>query len=213
MFKSGKVYGIEEILGVSPGTLDAMSRTIYEVSSCALVLALVEQPEGGMRMGKFLSALANDNRSDRELINLWFPGIAQSKSSLDKWWSLQMANLARPSVFESLDSAETAKALDQALLLRYTTEAENAPVATTSKEGEVEEAEIVEEKKGDVLALVRAQGRQDPPKSPSQTSHLPANRWRTSPLVEAEAVPAPRHGLLGRLFGGNDKDKMADEPH
>lgn len=210
VFKSGKVYGIEEILGVSPGTLDAMSRTIYEVSSCALVLALVEQPEGGMRMGKFLSALANDNRSDRELINLWFPGIAQSKSSLDKWWSLQMANLARPSVFESLDPAETAKALDQALLLRYTTEAENAPVAATSKEGEVEEAEVVEEKTGMFSRLFGRKGGKtnEEPKPDEPPASKPA---ANKPAAEAEAVPAPRHGLLGRLFGGSDKDKMADE--
>lgn len=207
VFKSGKVYGIEEILGVSPGTLDAMSRTIYEVSACALVLALVEQPEGGQRMSKFLSALAIDNRSDRELIDQWFPGIAQSKSSLDKWWSLQMANLARPSVFESLDPTETAKALDHALMLRYATESESAPVAAVSKgTAEGEEAapveEIPQEHQG---VLSRWFGRN---KDARPADALPAapEPVRTPP-TEEQTMPTQRPGLFGRLFGGGDKEK------
>ena len=49
IFRSGKIYGIEEILDTAPGQLDALSRTIYETSCCALVLALLDQPEGPAR--------------------------------------------------------------------------------------------------------------------------------------------------------------------
>jgi hypothetical protein len=41
IFRSGKIYGIEEIIAASPVEMDGLSRTIYETSCCALMLALV----------------------------------------------------------------------------------------------------------------------------------------------------------------------------
>jgi hypothetical protein len=57
IFRSGKIYGIEEILDTAPGELDALSRTLYETSCCALVLALLDQVDGPMRLRTFLSML------------------------------------------------------------------------------------------------------------------------------------------------------------
>lgn len=131
IFRSGKIYGIEEILGASPGELDALSRTIYETSCCALVLALLEQPEGPMRFRKFLGSLATDSREDRELLNFCFPNLALSSSSLNKWWSLQMASLATPGVFEAIGPTETKKELDAALMIRYETTPDEAPRKTS----------------------------------------------------------------------------------
>ena len=128
VFRSGKIYGIEEILETTPGSLDALSRTLYETSCCALVLTLLDQPEGNLRMAKFLHGLASDSKSDREMLNRWFPGLNASKSSLNKWWSLQLASLATPTVFESLGPSETAKELDAALQLHYQTTPADAPV-------------------------------------------------------------------------------------
>jgi len=128
VFRSGKIYGIEEILETTPGSLDALSRTLYETSCCALVLTLLDQPEGNLRMAKFLHGLATDSKSDREMLNRWFPGLNVSKSSLNKWWSLQLASLATPTVFECLGPSETAKELERALRLHYQTTPADAPV-------------------------------------------------------------------------------------
>ena len=65
LFRSGKIYGIEEIIEASPVEMDGLSRTIYETSCCALVLALVEQPSGPQNLNKFLNALASDPRCTR----------------------------------------------------------------------------------------------------------------------------------------------------
>lgn len=119
IFKSGKIFGIEEIIEASPVEMDALSKTIYQTSCCALVLALLDQPEGGMRIAKFLNALAVDPRPERELLNQWFPGFAASPASLNKWWALQMAALASPSMGEPLPPADTVKMLEEALTLRY----------------------------------------------------------------------------------------------
>ena len=115
IFKSGKVYGIEEILDAEVRGLDGLSRSIYETSSCALVLALLDQPEGAMRFSRFLAALAIEKKPQRELLNQWFPGLAESDSSLNKWWSLQLASLAKPTAAETLDPTATAELLDRAL--------------------------------------------------------------------------------------------------
>ncbi len=115
IFKSGKVYGIEEILDAEPSGLDGLSRTIYETSCCALMFAVIEQPEGPLRFSRFLAALAQEDKPQRELLKQWFPGLADSDTSLNKWWSLQLASLAAPSISETLDPTQTAELLDGAL--------------------------------------------------------------------------------------------------
>jgi hypothetical protein len=119
LFRSGKIYGIEEIIEASPVEMDNLSRTIYETSCCALVLALVDQPSGPQNLNKFLNSLASDPRSERELLSAAFPNFAASASSLNKWWSLQLAALANPGVGEPLTAAESLKAIEEAITIHY----------------------------------------------------------------------------------------------
>lgn len=127
IFKSGKIYGIEEIIAASPVDMDALSKTIYQTSCCALVLALLDQPEGNLRFGKFLSSLAADPKTERELLNQWFPSFAASPASLNKWWSLQLALLASPGISEPLSAAETVTQLEEALTLHYVAKPSEIP--------------------------------------------------------------------------------------
>lgn len=127
IFRSGKIYGIEEIIAASPVEMDGLSRTIYETSCCALVLALVDQPNGGQNFNKFLNALASDPRSERELLDLAFPKFAASASSLNKWWSLQLATLSKPGIAERLPAAESLKAIEDAIQIRYASKPDEVP--------------------------------------------------------------------------------------
>lgn len=127
IFRSGKIYGIEEIIEASPVEMDGLSRTIYETSCCALVLALVDQPEGAKRFNRFLNALASDPRSERDLLSAAFPNFAASASSLNKWWSLQLATLSKPGVAEPLTAAESLKAIADAISLRYEASPDEVP--------------------------------------------------------------------------------------
>ncbi|WP_206026412.1 hypothetical protein [Roseimicrobium sp. ORNL1] len=120
VFKSGQVYSIDRILAADPKNLEAQSRGIYEVSSCALLLTLLDQPDGPLRVSRFLDALAMDDRPDRELLQQHFPTLGASKNSLEKWWTLQMASLATPSAFEAMTIKETEEMLDKALTLHFT---------------------------------------------------------------------------------------------
>ena len=206
VFGSGKAYGIEEILDSSPGKMDSFSRMIYQTSCCALVLTLIDQPEGGLRMSKFLNALASDSRGDRELINQWFPGIAQSKTSLEKWWSLQMANLSRPTVFENMGPAETAKALDEALTLRFTVESSSAPVVASRKPEADEEPEPEETKPRGIISRWFGRGSADGDKSEEKPK--PEKKPEPKPLTDEELAKGKQQGFrLRNLFGGGDDDK------
>jgi hypothetical protein len=118
VFRSGQVYSIDRIIEANPRELDALSRGIYETSSCALVLALLDQVDGPVRFSRFLSALANGHKEDRELLKEHFPTLGISENSLEKWWTLQMASLATPSTFEAMDYVQTEKALAEALTFR-----------------------------------------------------------------------------------------------
>lgn len=129
IFKSGKIFGIEEIIEASPTQMDALSKTIYRTSCCALVLALLDQPEGSARLNRFLSSLASDARPERELLNRAFPSFASSAASLNKWWALQLAGLAQPKYSEPLTAADTLKSLEDALTLRYQAKASEIPQA------------------------------------------------------------------------------------
>lgn len=119
VFQRGQVYSVDKLLSADPAQLDSLSRGIYETSSCALVLALLDQPDGSLRFLKFLNSLALDDKPDRELLKDSFPTLAASRNSLEKWWSLQMATLATPASMETLSVEETEAKLNEALALRF----------------------------------------------------------------------------------------------
>ncbi len=191
IFKSGRIYGIEEIIEASPVTMDALSRTIYQTSCCALVLALLDQPDGGLRMAKFLTALAADPRTERDLLNQHFPAIAGSPSSLNKWWSLQLAALAAPTLSEPLSIADTLEQLDHALTFRYRAKASEVP------------------RPRPVVARVESPRPASPPVPPSVPE---AGKMETEQTEAEQAEDKPKRSFLSRLnpFARGPKEEDAD---
>ena len=232
IFRSGKIYGIEEILDTAPGELDALSRTLYETSCCALVLALLDQVDGPMRLRTFLSMLAVDSRDDRALLNFCFPTLALSSSSLNKWWSLQMASLATPTVFETLGPTDTKSALADALTLRYESPSDSAPkprIASAASKpsapspattAPAEEEKTAEEKKPGFLGRLIGMGpseEKDAPKEDAEKktkAETPAEKPKeTKTEVATEpTTDEKKPGFLGRMFGANGDDEKPKEP-
>ncbi|MDI1310643.1 hypothetical protein [Prosthecobacter sp.] len=210
LFHSGKIYGIEEIIEASPVEMDNLSRTIYETSCCALVLALVDQPSGPQNLNKFLNVLASDPRSERELLSATFPNFAASASSLNKWWSLQLAALAKPGVGEPLTPAESLKAIEEAITLHY----------------EVLPAAVPKNVKLHPFVLpaplqVVAASETSEPHTPPHTASAPAKPKTKDSAAEvkeepAEEDPKEKRSLIRRmLFLGDAKDseaKAGDKP-
>lgn len=234
IFKSGRIYGIEQILDTAPASLDALSRTIYETSCCALVLALLDQPEGAMRFGRFLSSLASEAKPERELLKQWFPGLAESDTSLNKWWSLQLAQLASPGMAETLDPVASAELLDRALTFLVPATGQDLPKPRSIRAIASQRPQPAPEPLPASAALAATTA--SVKKSTSASSSKPAvksvsRRPRdvpAAPRVETaetdeegeEPVPANSPGFLRRVFPfnlvtgakSNDEDKEDTDP-
>jgi len=200
LFRSGKIYGIEEIIEASPVEMDGLSRTIYETSCCALVLALVDQPSGPQNLNKFLNALASDPRSERELLGAAFPNFAASASSLNKWWSLQLATLARPGIGEPLTPAESIKAIEDAITLHY-----EAPPAEVPKNVKLHPF---------ILPAPLPVVAESPAPASSSSAEAPG---KTKTKAEAKDGPSgeeqkPKCSLLRRLLFLGDATEKDDKP-
>ena len=200
LFRSGKIYGIEEIIEASPVEMDGLSRTIYETSCCALVLALVDQPNGPQHLNKFLNALASDPRSERELLSVAFPNFAASASSLNKWWSLQLAALATPGIAEPLTPAESLKAIEEAITIHY-----QSPPAAVPKNVKLHPFVIPAP-----LPVIAA----SEPHTPTSASDAPG-KMKTKDNAKDEPAAddqKPKRSLLRRLlFLGDPEEKKEDK--
>lgn len=192
IFRSGKIYGIEEIIAASPVEMDGLSRSIYETSCCALVLALVDQVEGPQRFNKFLSSLASDPRSERELLDVAFPKFAASASSLNKWWSLQLAALSRPGIAEPFTAADSLKAIEEAILIRYAAKPDEVPQGVKERPF-VLPAPLFVAPPPQPKPVRQPLGAQEsePPATRRLSSSPPASRERETAGPAADAPPAP----------------------
>jgi len=236
LFRSGKIYGIEEIIEASPVEMDSLSRTIYETSCCALVLALVDQPSGPQNLNKFLNSLASDPRSERELLSAAFPNFAASASSLNKWWSLQLASLANPGVAEPLNAAESLKAIEEAITIHYealpAAVPKNiklhpfvipAPLAVIPASESHPEAHTAAAPAKPKTQAATAEAKEEPAEEDPKAKRSLLRRMlflgdakESEPKADDKEQPseeAKKPGFMGRLFGaGGEEKKTPDEP-
>lgn len=213
IFRSGKIYGIEEIIAASPVEMDGLSRSIYETSCCALVLALADQPGGPQRFNKFLNTLASDPRSERDLLNAAFPTFAASASSLNKWWSLQLAALSKPGIAEPFTPADSLQAIEDAVLIRYMAKPEEVPQNVKQRPFVLPQslAFTPPAVPMPVVSAPAAQGETHAPSKPRETAASPTSAPKTGDNSEETAGDEePKRALWRRLlFLGASKP---DEP-
>ncbi len=95
LFKSGGWFKIDGLFAVSERAfedMDGAMRAAFRVSSGALVMALLEQPQGKEAFRSFLTAAAAYEGEMPGLLRKHFPDLNLSATSLAKWWALQLAN-------------------------------------------------------------------------------------------------------------------------
>lgn len=119
ILRSGKIISVTDIIFADRQETNSISREIYKASCCCLILALVGQEAGSMKMGRMISDLAVFRGSPKALLEKHFPGIDGSKNSLEKWWALELATMAQPTVKDILDPLESERALENSLRVRY----------------------------------------------------------------------------------------------
>ena len=95
LFKRGGLFKIDDLFAVSDSRfedMDAAMRAAFRVSSGALVMALLEQPQGKEGFRAFLTEVAAYEGEMPGLLRKHFPELNLSETSLAKWWALQLAN-------------------------------------------------------------------------------------------------------------------------
>jgi len=131
VWKSGVPMPLDDILDGEYGKMDSMAQTVFDASASALVHALHQQQVGrfGLRdLTNGLSDEADEQDNQRRLLSRHFPDLQGSSDAIDKWWTLEIANLADGSVFETLSAAETERLLKKILVIEY------QPIASTEAE-------------------------------------------------------------------------------
>jgi hypothetical protein len=125
LFEQEGIIGIEELFETDARAheaLDAATRTAFRVSAGAMVMALLEQPQGKDGLRAFLSEAPTHQGEMRPLLARHFPALNLSETSLSKWWALQLANKGGLNTLADVSSIDdTEAALSGALKLRFRT--------------------------------------------------------------------------------------------
>lgn len=122
LFRSGDVFNLDDLFTLTQenhDSLDAPSRAAFIVSSGALVMALLEQPDGKQAFRKFLAEVALFAGEMPSLLRRHFPELNLSENSMEKWWRLLLAHKGAARLTESLSIFETETALNDALKIHY----------------------------------------------------------------------------------------------
>lgn len=123
LFKTGGLYKIDQIFSLTEAeheNLDGAMRSAYRVSSGALVMALLQQPQGRPAFRAFLKEVASFQGEMPTLLRKHFPELNLSETSLSKWWALQMANIGGQNLAtDILPVAKTEATLAEALRLNF----------------------------------------------------------------------------------------------
>lgn len=123
LFKSGGLYKIGQIFSLTDAeqeNLDGAMRSAFRVSSGALVMALLQQPQGRAAFRAFLKDVASFQGEMPVLLRKHFPELNLSETSLSKWWALQLANIGGQNLAtDILPISKTDAALTEALRLDF----------------------------------------------------------------------------------------------
>jgi len=95
--------------------LDSASKLSFRALSGALVMALLEQPEGRGAFRTFCNEAARFSGETPVLLRKHFPQLNLSANSLAKWWALKLAQIVQPTLTEVLPVMTTETALEDAL--------------------------------------------------------------------------------------------------
>ena len=120
LFNRAEMLSPEEMISIEkPEELDAASRQVYEVSCGVLLMSLIEREGGIDQLKNLLSSAATADGTPVETITEHFHELGVDSTLLNKWWAIQLANLAMPRATDSMAPLETEKLLQEALTLMY----------------------------------------------------------------------------------------------
>lgn len=126
IFKTGGLFKTDELFSLSDSRfedMDGAMRAAFRVSSGAMVMALLQQPQGRAGFRAFLDEAASFQGEMPSLMRKHFPELNLSETSLAKWWALQLANIGGQNLAtDVMTIVRTEEALKDALRINFKTE-------------------------------------------------------------------------------------------
>lgn len=150
LFRNGGLFKLNDLFALTEAeyvSIDAASRAAFRISAGALMMALIEQPDGKTGIRDFLAELAGFQGEMPSLLRKHFPDLNLSETSLSKWWALQLANKGAAPLTESLGVIPTERLLEEALRLRHKDEEgalKEIPIADWESIAALPEADRIE---------------------------------------------------------------------
>lgn len=215
LFKKGGLYNMDQLFGLTDPfhrELDAATLAAFRVSSGALVMALLEQPQGKEGFRAFLSEVAAYHGEMPALLRKHFPELNLSESSLSKWWALQMATMGTPPLTDSLSIADTEKTLGEVLRMQMRGEGGlvvERPVSEWRELEELEPVERIEALRAAQEGLWRLSYRSFPSYRPMLVEYQEVltslERWRTAKVDEKlQSLAASRELMVAKAERARD---------
>ncbi|MBR2145737.1 MAG: hypothetical protein IJ956_09380 [Akkermansia sp.] len=120
LFDQAEMLSPEEVISVAePEKLDAASREVYEVSCGVLIMSLIDREGGVDQLKNLLASAATSEGTPLETLTEHFHELGVDSSLLNKWWAVELANLALPKASEAMAPLESEKMLQEALTITY----------------------------------------------------------------------------------------------
>ncbi len=117
---SPQLFGAERLLNLEKSDLNQLrgpSRALFEASAGAMVLGLLEQKGGVDQVIKLLAEVSRFEGETQDLLYQYFPTLNTGAQGIEKWWNLQVANMALPKLTDVYDISETETQLQDILYL------------------------------------------------------------------------------------------------
>lgn len=117
-----KLPPLEKFLSQPPIHLDAAAGAVDRACALSLVEALLHLPNGPKNLGRFIRAWPDAGGDAMGALAAHFPGLDSSPQGLAKWWTLQLAGLAKSDRWQILSPAAVEAELRNVLDLNVATD-------------------------------------------------------------------------------------------
>ncbi len=129
LFQQSEVLSINAILDISTShSLDGTTRQLFEASCTALMLSLLNQEGGKQAVLSMLASGFDGEQSARQQLMQHFHAAGIEDNALQKWWALELANMATPSMLENMHPLQTEEELASILSQTYVNRSTGQPL-------------------------------------------------------------------------------------
>lgn len=129
LMKQPDVFSCQKMLqtrGRDFRKFDSVTAQFFRASSCAMVMAMLNQDNGEEAMRNYLAEVVMFEGEPEELMRKHFPSMNVGTKAILKIWNLQVAQMAMPNVLETMTISESDQRLSEVLKLTiYDTDEDN----------------------------------------------------------------------------------------